>query len=396
MHAIIIGGGIAGPLAAIAVRELGGTATVYEAHGQSTGANVGAWLTLAVNGIAALAALGVAAPIVAQGFPSRHIELCSGDGKVLGVVPIGGELDDGTVTHTLRRSDLYRTIAELAHDRGVRFEHGKKLLDADVVTNGRARAIFADGSQAHGDLLVGADGVHSVVRRALDPSAPQPSYAGLVNVGGFTPDDLGLAPGTYRMVFGKRAFFGFTVSPRGETWWFANLPRKRALSREELSAITQTQWRERIVAAFADDVGPMREIVERTAGTIVVTNQHELPRVPCWHRGPIGLLGDAAHAVSPSSGQGVSMAAEDVAVLAKCLAESRDPSGAFASFTSLRRDRVERVVAYGAAMNSKKIPGPIGRVFRDLMLPIFLRRVARQAADGALDWLFDYDLAHVA
>lgn len=397
MHGIIIGGGIAGPLAAIGLRANGHEATVYEAHGPAGGASVGAWLTVAVNGFDAMAALGVDGPVRARGFASEEIELVSGTGKVLGAVPIGATRPGGASTRTLRRATLYGTIAELAAARGVAFVHGRRLVGATQDDAG-VHARFDDGTVAHGDLLVGADGVHSCVRSLLDASAPRPRFGGLLNFGGFTPPQAGLdlAPGVYRMVFGRRAFFGYTVADDGEIWWFVNLPRARALERTELDATTDAAWTDVLVDAFRGDVGPMAAILRATAGPIVVSNQYELPTVPTWHRGRITILGDAAHAASPSSGQGVSMAAEDAAVLARCLRDAPDVPAAFTAFEACRRARVERVVEYGARMNSSKTAGPIARTFRDLLLPTFLRRVARQARAGAMAWLFDHHVEPLA
>jgi FAD-dependent urate hydroxylase len=391
MHGVIIGGGIAGPLAAIGLRANGHDATVYEAHGPEGGAIVGAWLTVAVNGFDAMAALGVDGPVRAQGFGSQEIELVSGTGKLLGAVPIGAVRLGGASTRTLRRAALYGTIADLAAARGVEFVHGRRLVGATQDGAG-VHARFDDGTVAHGDLLVGADGVHSRVRGVLDDAAPQPRFSGLLNFGGFTPPQAGLdlAPGVYRMVFGRRAFFGYTVADDGEIWWFVNLPRRRPLERSELAATTDAAWTDLLVDALRDDVGPMVAILRATAGPIVVSNQYELPTVPTWHRGRMTILGDAAHAASPSSGQGVPMAAEDAAVLAHCLRDASDIDMAFAAFEARRRARVERVVAHGARMNSSKTAGPIGRTLRDLVLPTILRRIARQAHDGAMAWLFEH------
>jgi len=100
------------------------------------------------------------------------------------------------------------------------------------------------------------------------------------------------------------------------------------------------------------------------------------------------IIGDAAHAASPSSGQGASLAMEDALVLAKCLRDLPDTARAFAAYEQLRRRRVERVVAYGARSASGKAAGPIARVVRDLVLPLLLKRFATQAQD----WLFAYHI----
>jgi 2-polyprenyl-6-methoxyphenol hydroxylase-like FAD-dependent oxidoreductase len=383
-HAIIIGGGIAGPTAAMALERAGIDATVFEAYPADAGA-AGAFLTVAVNGLAALATIGLDRPVMAAGFPTGSIRFASGTGKPLGEMPIGGSLADGTVAHTIRRTDLYRVLYAEARRRGIQVEHGKRLVDATPTGDGGVVARFEDGTTAEGDLLIGADGLHSRTRRIIDPAAPAPRYTGLGNVGGFAKAAVPpIAAGTYVMTFGTQAFFGYVRSPDGEVWWFANPPRPTELSRMEL-AVYQVAWRERLLELFAGDAGPAAEIIWGTQ-EVAVTNQHEMPRVPRWWRGPMVIIGDAAHAASPTSGQGASLAIEDAIVLARCLGDLPDAPTAFAEFERLRRPRVERVVAWAARMNRNKMPGPIGRAVRDAVLPLVLRRAARQSQA----WLFGY------
>lgn len=392
-RALIIGGGIAGPVTAMALQRAGIESVVYEAYAQSAGLAPGAYLTLAVNGLDALRTIDAHRPVLEAGFPSRAIEFFSGTGKRLGAVPIGGTLPDGTVTQTIKRADLYRVVHEEAARRGIRIEHGKRLVAAETTSDGTAVARFEDGAQAAGALLIGADGIHSATRRIIDPAAPKPRYTGLGNIGGFVgAAHINAAPGTYRMVFGKRCFFGYTVSPSGETWWFANPPSARELTRAELAAITSAQWKQRLIALFARDATPAVEIIRATPEDFAGTNQYDMPSVPTWHRDALIIVGDAAHAVSPSSGQGASMACDDAIVLAQCLRDLPDTRRAFAAYERLRRERVERVVAYGARFGSSKAAGPIARVMRDLLLPMLLKRQGGSGGSGSLDWLFNYHI----
>ncbi len=373
-HALIIGGGIA--------------ATIYEAYPTHAG-DAGAFLTIAVNGLDALRALDLHRPVMAAGFPTANIEFFSGTGKRLGQVPIGGTLPDGTITHTIKRADLYRILYDEAVRRGIRIEHGRRLFAAESAPGSKVVARFEEGGWAAGDLLIGADGIHSRTRRIIDPAAPTPRYSGLGNVGGFTgTPTVASTAGAYVMIFGKRAFFGYAVSPSGEIWWFANPGSPRELSREALAVMTSEQWKAWLLDVFAGDAGPAVEIIRSTAGVVLGTNQHDMPRVPTWYRDSMIIIGDAAHAASPSSGQGASMAIEDALVLAKCLRDLPDTARAFAAFELIRRPRVERVVAFGARSSSSKAPGPVARMVRDWVLPLILRRVARQSQD----WLFGHHI----
>jgi FAD-dependent urate hydroxylase len=385
-HALIIGGGIAGSVTAMAMQRAGIKATVYEAYPPDAGA-AGAFLTIAVNGLGALRALDLHRPVTAAGFPTANMEFFSGTGKRLGQLPLGGTQPDGTMTHTIKRADLYRILYEETLRRDIRIEHGKRLVAAETTPRGVV-ARFEDGTSATGDLLIGADGIHSRTRRIVDPAAPAPRYTGLGNIGGFTRTPIASTAGAYVMIFGKRAFFGYTVSPSGEIWWFANPGSPRKLSREELAALTSEQWKARLLDLFAGDAGPATEIIRSTTGMVLGTNQHDMPKVPTWYRGPMIVIGDAAHAASPSSGQGASMAIEDALVLAKCLRDLPDSAQAFAAFEQIRRPRVERVVAFGARSSSGKAPGLVGRVVRDLALPTVLKLVAK----ASQEWLYGYHI----
>ena len=390
--ALIVGGGIAGPVTAMALQRAGIDPVVYEAYDTSSGLDAGAFLTVAVNGLDALRTLDAHEPVLAAGFPTRNIEFFSGSGKRLGEVPIGGTLPDGTVTHTVKRADLYRVLHDEAIHRGIHIEYGKRLVDAEITPDGGVVARFEDGTRAAGDLLIGADGIHSRTRRIIDPSAPEPRYTGLGNIGGFTRDaSVDTRQGIYVMVWGKRAFFGYTVSPSGEIWWFANPPSARELTRAELAATTE-EGKQPLIYLFADDATPAVEIIRATTGELPGTNQYDMPSVPTWHRGPMVIVGDAAHAASPASGQGASMAIEDAVVLAKCLGDLPDIQQAFAAYEQLRRERVERVVAQGARSSSGKAAGPIARVLRDLMLPMILKRAA-SSGEKSLAWMYGYHVA---
>jgi len=386
--ALVIGGGVAGPVLAMALHKAGITATVHEAR-TDPDEDLGSFLTLQVNGIAALRAIDAGSALDGIGFPTSSITFRSGTGKVLGAIGTGDPLPDGTVGITLARADLHRVLRGEAERRGITVTYGKRLMDVRESADG-VTALFADGSTASADILVGADGIRSRVRTLIDPDAPAARYVPVLNLGGFArvPDN-DVPPGQYEMVFGKRAFYGQAVAPDGTTWWFANPPRHTEPAPGELAATSTEEWRALLMALFADDRTSAARVVAATPGELRCWATYDLPSVPHWHRGRLVLVGDAAHATSPSSGQGASMAIEDAVVLARCLRDHPDPESAFAAYVDMRRDRVERVVAFGARYSNQKAAGPIGRVLRDLVLPIILRRTAGSNS-ASPTWLHHY------
>ncbi|MGW8376650.1 FAD-dependent monooxygenase [Streptomyces sp. ODS28] len=362
-HVLIIGGGIAGPVTAMALRKAGIGATVYEAY--PVGADdVGAFLVLFNNGLEALRTIGAHQPVLDAAFPAGSVELFSAEGELIAERPASGTRDeDGAGVlgpHTLKRAALYRVLHDEAARRGVDVQHGKRLTGAETLPDGRVTARFADGTSATGDLLLGADGLHSTVRGLLDPHAPRPRHTGQITVCGYArglSPELSPAVGTYRMLHGKRAFLGCTRAPDGEVWWFANTPGEE-MSREELAAVTAGEWRERLRALFAEDGTPAAAVVGASGEGIVGSNAYDIARTPVWHSGPLAVLGDAAHAAAPNAGQGASMAIEDGVVLAKCLRDLPHPEGAFAAYEHLRRERVERLVRQSAQLNAHAVHGP--------------------------------------
>jgi len=388
--ALIIGGGIAGPATAIALQKSGIDSVVFEA--QPAGAvGAGVFLTLASNGVDALRVLGADAPALAAGFSTPRITLRGGTGKRLGDSRTGHPLPDGTTSQTIKRADLYGVLHDEAVARGIRVEHGKSLVDARDTGDG-VRAVFADGSEAAGDLMIGCDGVHSTVRRLIDSAAPAPAYAGLLSTGGYVRGvPVGTEPGGYEMIFGKRAFFGYATAPDGEVWWFANVPCRDEPARGELSAVGSEEWQRRLLELYAGDAGPAVALVRDTPEPLAVSPVHLIPHLPVWHTGRMIVVGDAAHAPSPTSGQGASLSIEDAVVLAKCLRDLPSAPEAFARFEAARRPRVERIIRWAARINNSKAAGPVTRVLRDAMLPPILKLTAngkalRQTYGYHIDW----------
>jgi FAD-dependent urate hydroxylase len=377
--ALIAGGGIAGPVTAMALRKAGIDATVYEAYDRSAD-GVGAFLTLATNGLAALRTLDLHALVRERGFDTPSMSIALG-GRPFAEFDFGEPLPDGTVTQTIARAAIYTALRDEAVRRGVRIEYGKRLTGASSTPDG-VTATFADGTTAPGDLLVGADGLRSTTRTLIDPSAPAPRYVPLLNAGGYARGlDLDAEPGRMHMVFGRHCFYAYVVHPSGEVWWFANPRQPRELSREELERVP---WREKLSGLFGREDGPAVDLIDATPEIFAGWNTYDFPKVPVWHRDRMVIVGDAAHATSPASGQGASMAIEDAVTLGKCLRDIGEVPRAFERYEELRRRRVERVVKQGKRNGDGKSLGPVMRH----VLPLVLR-LAKPSAAG-MRWLYGH------
>ncbi len=382
---LIIGGGIAGPAAAIALQRVGIDAIVYEAR-QTSEQNKGAFLTVARNGINALHTIDAFEAVMARGFWVSRMEISSGTGKRLGEM---GSTAEGV---GIERSQLASALCDEAIRRGIPVQTGKRLINVRTTPDG-VTVQFEDGSLANGDLLIGADGIHSRIRNFIDAQAPLPKPVGLIGVGGWAKvPGIQTVPEIFTFVLGKRAFFGWVPSPNGEIYWFANIPsslRADKPERQTVATVSRQEWKQRLLELFAHDATSAAEIIRSTAehDGFTATLLNMLPHVPLWHRESMVLVGDAAHAASPTSGQGASLALEDSIMLAKCLRDSADFQQALTVYEALRRPRVEKVAKLARRANQTKVAGPILRSFQDLLLPAVFKYLVHPEAET---WLYHY------
>lgn len=190
------------------------------------------------------------------------------------------------------------------------------------------------------------------------------------------------------MVFAKKAFFSYLVKPSGDVFWFANLNQSTLPARGELEAKGNEWWHRQLKEAFADDQPFVSDIIDKSQTPIIGYPIYDLATIPQWQKGPVCLIGDAAHAPSPSAGQGASMALEDSLVMAQCLRDITGTKAALTKFVELRKDRAEKIVEQSRRNGSRKTPTSVlGRLMRDLLLPIFLK----QGGD-ATKWMYDYHI----
>jgi 2-polyprenyl-6-methoxyphenol hydroxylase-like FAD-dependent oxidoreductase len=350
MKVLIAGAGIAGPATAIALRKAGIAAVLYEAYPKDA-TDAGTFVTIAANGQDALRAIDAHGPVLDASFPASRMRILDPAGTQVADIPLGR---DHPGPRTIIRSRLASVLRQEAAARGVPVEYGKRLTTATRTGTG-VRVLFADGSHADGDVLVGADGIHSPVRTAIDPAAPDPRYTGLMIACGYADAAIADA-GCYEMIHGSRAFLGHTTGPDGRAWWFARVPAPELTDRD--LAAPAAYWRDRLAAAFAADAAPAAALIRSTSDPVTVTSAYDIPVLPTWHNDSMTVIGDAAHATSPSTAQGASMALEDAAVLAKCLRDVPATPAALALFEELRRDRVERIVRAGAGGGNPPPPSP--------------------------------------
>ncbi len=387
--ALIIGAGIAGPVTALLLKRIGYEAAVYEAWSYATG--IGGGLQIAPNGMHVLAELGIADAIISGGEISECFEFYSRRGKRLATIQQNMQARFGQPAVNMRRAMLNEMLVDKAWGAGVEVHFDRRLARIEDRADRPVVAHFTDGSTAEGDLLIGADGVHSVVRQHVIPDGPRPFDTGLLSFGGFIPrailEDAGIGP-HIEATFGRSGFFGYGYcSPgpgHGAMWWSTQPSDGRDAA--TFRAMTVGELKQHLQRFHSGWHEPIPRVID-AADNIMVTDTLDVATLPVWSRGRVVLIGDAAHATSPHAGQGASMALEDAMRLA-CLLQADEEFGVtFEKFERERRPRAERVVAQARRNgNSKREFSAAGAWFRDRMLSLMI-----PLASKSMDWMYAYN-----
>lgn len=333
----MVGAGPAGLAVALAVRAAGYRPLVLEKTGADE-QRVGTALTLWPNALEALAELGagprggadggLAAAVRALGQPAEGNQIRTADGRLLDDIPASVMRGLGGTGLALLRSELVGVLRDRLGAGTIRT--GAHCLGWTRAGD-RVVAHLADGTEEVGDLLIGADGLRSAVRRQLLGGRDALRYAGYPVWRGVTEYDLGPAPGLLSM--GPGAQFGLFPMRDGRAYWFASLalPAGRA---------TELPAREFLAERFGDWRQPVPAVLAATSDQqILVTDIYDRRPLRRWGCGPVVLVGDAAHPSTPNLGQGTCQALEDAAVLGHHLRRYGHGDQALRAYESARRSR---------------------------------------------------------
>ncbi|GHO49082.1 FAD-dependent monooxygenase [Ktedonospora formicarum] len=335
MTALIVGGGIGGLATALAFQRHGIKTLVFERTQQFR--EVGSGLILAGNAVNALHKIGLADVLHAIAAPLRSSHLRSWRGNVLVDLPMQETMQRfGTSMVAVHRAELQAALVQAlgkgslrTNMQGIGFEQDEQGV----------RVRFASGEEVQGDLLIGADGLHSVIRSQLVGYA-SPRYAGYTAWRGVTgfPLDQREAQTTFE-TWGAGKRFGLIPLSQGRVCWFAvaNVPEGE---REE-----ETMEKQRVLHLVSSCHEPAWAVVEATdASAILRTDIYDRPPLSSWSQGRVTLVGDAAHPMTPNLGQGACQAIEDAFLLAESLKSSSSIVPALQCYEARRITRANAMV----------------------------------------------------
>jgi 2-polyprenyl-6-methoxyphenol hydroxylase-like FAD-dependent oxidoreductase len=388
-RALIIGGGVAGPVTAIFLKKAGLDAEVFEAWPHATG--IGGGLQIAPNGMHVLAEIGLADEMIRRGSIAESFDFHSQSGTRLGSINHNMKQRFGQPAVNMCRATLNEALIDKAWCENVELRFEKRLVAIEDRADKPIVAHFADGSSAEGDFLIGADGVHSAVRAHVIPDGPKPFDTGLIGFGGFVPRAMfENTPIGQRVetTFGQSGYFGYgfcSSDPQDGVMWWSTQP-SHGIDAATFRAMSQDAIKRHLLTFHAGWHDPIPQLLQ-AAENIVVTATLDVATLPTWWRKRTLLIGDAAHATSPHAGQGASLALEDAMRLGRLMQEGQELGATFENFESERRSRAERVVALARRNgNSKREFSAAGAWIRDRMLKWLIPFTAK-----GMDWMYAYD-----
>ncbi|MFE3627237.1 FAD-dependent monooxygenase [Streptomyces goshikiensis] len=377
MKALVIGAGIGGLTCAVALRRVGIDVEVYERATELR--DVGSGLSVMSNAVTALAGFGIDLGLDKRGQAVESFRIMDRRGRRIRDLPFQDTRGQvGAPSYCLSRADLQEALLAEIGDCPVHL--GSTAIGFETAGVG-VTARFEDGRSASGDILIGADGFNSCIRRHLVGPEQAKDSGYLFRLGIVPFRHRHLTTGAVRHYWGSGQRFGLIDIGKGRCYWWA------AMSTPE-DTPAPSRVKELLRLAYGDWADEVRAVIDATPQADILTvPSRDRAFLERWGDGPVTLLGDAAHPMLTTLAQGAGMAMEDAVVLARTLAEPMtgdDPARALRAYEERRRDRTRAMVA-GSRRMSELTQGatPRSRLVRNAYFRFVPRRVlVRQTAQA--------------
>jgi FAD-dependent urate hydroxylase len=337
LHVIIVGAGMGGLTAALALRQAGYGVEIYDRA--PVLAPAGAGVSLWSNGIKVLNRLGLGAAVRAIGGPMQHMSYVSKAGDLLTRFSLQPLIEAvGQRPYPVARTDLQRMLLD-----AVGPEHVRLGASCVAVEQGpeRATAVFADGQRASGDLVLGADGTHSIIRSFVLGERVERRYVGYVNFNGLVEQNEDLAPlDTWVTFVGDHKRASLMPVGGGRFYFFFDVPLERGVPAVQADVAAE------LAHHFAGWAAPVQRLIQRLDPARVRRAEiFDIEPLTRLVRGRVALLGDAAHSTAPDLGQGGCQAMEDAWVLANALLTTDlGVEDALSRYEAARRERAADII----------------------------------------------------
>jgi 2-polyprenyl-6-methoxyphenol hydroxylase-like FAD-dependent oxidoreductase len=371
--AVVVGGGIGGLTAAVALRQVGWRVTVLEQAPMF--GEIGAGITLLSNGLRCLDAIGLGEAVRGSGLPMLALGMRTPAGRWLSRLDGDSanlQAQIGTTSIVIHRAELHRILREalpatdlLAGVTTTDITGGADGGPAEVRFRHQDHDVALDA-----DLVVGADGVHSWVRAQRWPDAPAPIYSGSTTWRAITAPSS-TAVTEMSLSWGQGTEFGVMPIVDGRTYWYAAANAEETQRNpDELGELRRLfgTWHE-----------PIPTVLARTPPQAVLRHDiYRLPKLDSYYRGCVALLGDAAHAMTPNLGQGGGQALEDAIVLAAAVSRASSTATALSEYDHERRARTQAMskTATWQLRFGQQLRSPIAVAVRNGAVALTPNRVA--------------------
>lgn len=333
MKIAIIGAGIGGLTTAIALKQKGFEVEIFEA---SKGfRKAGSGINLAINAMQVYKRLGIYEEIASLGNYTNALHITDEElNKITSVNLQNAEVAYKAKTYAIHRATLHTILVNRLTDIPI---HLNKKLQSLSQENNKISIRFEDGTSQTPDILIGADGIHSMVRKSIFSNtklrvAKQVCWRGIVKL---------TIPNKYKTelneLWGKGKRFGFVHINENEVYWYALANYKTDYQKEYANT--------NLAELFSSFNPLVKKIIANTNKRDIIFNEMiDLKPITTWHKNNVCLIGDAAHATTPNLGQDACQAIESAYVIAECLASEKNTQKAFNKLEKTRKNTAEQIV----------------------------------------------------